>query len=230
MPDSYSGSAKCASGDRVLLVMQNSPQFIVAYYAALRANAIVVPVNPMSVTNELAHYVADSGAKTAIVAQEVYPQLKPLIGAGLEQVIVAAYADYVKEPTDLKLPDAVAAPRQRIADSGVTLWTDALARNLRPGPLTAGLDDLCVIPYSSGTTGRPKGCMLTHRNVMHTLVSNTVWFGSHQDTNQLVVLPFFHVTSMQGGMNGPLYQGSTIVLMCRWDRDVAARTDRSAIG
>jgi fatty-acyl-CoA synthase len=79
-----------------------------------------------------------------------------------------------------------------------------------------------VIPYSSGTTGRPKGCMLTHANVTHTLITNTVWFGSHQDSSQLVVLPFFHVTSMQGGMNAPLYQGSTIVLMCRWDRDVAA--------
>jgi len=79
-----------------------------------------------------------------------------------------------------------------------------------------------VIPYSSGTTGRPKGCMLTHRNVMHTLSVNTVWFAGNQDSNQLVVLPFFHVTSMQGGMNAPIYQGSTIVLMCRWDRDVAA--------
>ena len=74
----------------------------------------------------------------------------------------------------------------------------------------------------SGTTGRPKGCMLTHANVMHTLITNTVWFASNQDTRHLVVLPFFHVTSMQGCMNAPLYQGSTIVLMCRWDREVAA--------
>jgi fatty-acyl-CoA synthase len=116
----------------------------------------------------------------------------------------------------------VTAPREDIKDAGVTLWVDALRRNLTPGPLTAGPDDLCVIPYSSGTTGRPKGCMLTHANVMHTTVVNAVWFHNTQDTVQLVVLPFFHVTSMQGGMNGPLYAGNTIVLMCRWDRDVAA--------
>lgn len=209
-------------GDRVLLVLQNSPQFIVGYYAILRANAIVVPVNPMSVTAELEHYVHDSGANVAIVAQEVFPQIKPLIGAQTKQVIVAAYADYVTEPTDLRLPDAVAAPRQPIAGEGITLWVDALKKNLRPGPLEMGPDDLCVIPYSSGTTGRPKGCMLTHRNVMHTLVSNSIWFETYPDTSQLVVLPFFHVTSMQGGMNGPIYQGSTIVLMSRWDREVAA--------
>ncbi|HEY4365821.1 MAG TPA: long-chain fatty acid--CoA ligase [Steroidobacteraceae bacterium] len=214
---------ECAvgKGDRVLLVMQNSPQFIVAYYAILRANAVVVPINPMSITHELDHYLQDSGATVAIVTQEVYPQLAPLLGTG-RKAIVAAYSDYVKHPTTLRLPEAVAAPRQAIVNSDVTLWSDAMARALKPGPLLMGSDDLCVIPYSSGTTGKPKGCMLTHGNVMHTLVSNTLWFSATPDGKQLVVLPFFHVTSMQGGMNAPLYQGSTIVLMCRWDREVAA--------
>lgn len=211
-----------AAGDRVLLVMQNSPQFIVSYYAILRANAVVVPINPMSVTAEFEHYVRDSGAKVAIIAQEVYPQLEPLIGAELDKVIVAAYADYVKQPPSSRVPEVVTAARQQITAAGVTLWVDALARNHQPGPLTMGPDDLCVIPYSSGTTGRPKGCMLTHRNVMHTAIVNSVWFNSTQDSSQLVVLPFFHVTSMQGGMNCPMYCGATIVLMCRWDRDVAA--------
>jgi fatty-acyl-CoA synthase len=211
-----------ARGGRVLLVMQNSPQFIISYYAILRANAVVVPVNPMSVASELAHYVEDSGAEVALIAQEVYPQLKPLLGAQLKQVIAAAYGDYANRATALRIPDVVSAPRENIADARVTLWSDALARGRTPGALTMGPDDLCVIPYSSGTTGRPKGCMLTHRNVMHTLIANCVWFGGHQGSSQLVVLPFFHVTSMQGGMNAPLYQGATIVLMCRWDRDVAA--------
>ena len=215
---------ECAvrKGDRVLLVQQNSPQFIIGYYAILRANAIVVPINPMSVTNELEHYLQDSGAHTAIVAQEVFAQIKPLIGGELKNVIVGAYADYVTEPTDLRLPDAVAAPRQTLSGAGVTLWSDAIQKDLRPGPLVMGPDDLCVIPYSSGTTGRPKGCMLTHRNVMHTLVTNSIWFEAHPEVRHLVVLPFFHVTSMQGGMNGPIYQGSTIILMSRWDREVAA--------
>lgn len=210
------------AGDRVLLVMQNSPQFILSYYGVLRANAIVVPVNPMSVAAELEHYIHDSGAKVALVAQEVYPQLQGLIGKQLERVVVATYSDYIKPTTDLRMPDVVSAPRQPIADAGVTLWADALAAKRTPGPLTAGPDDLCVIPYSSGTTGRPKGCMLTHRNVMHTVLANAFWFGGNSDTSQLVVLPFFHVTSMQGGMNAPIFYGGTIVLMCRWDREVAA--------
>jgi fatty-acyl-CoA synthase len=211
-----------ARGDRVLLVAQNSPQFIIAYYGILRANAMVVPINPMCITSEIEYYIRDSGAKVVIVAQEVYGQMRPLLGELVEHAIVAAYSDYVKRATGVRLPEAVSMPRIALSERGAVAWSDALQANLRPGPLLMGPDDLAVIPYSSGTTGRPKGCMLSHRNVMHTLVTNTMWFAANQDSNQLVVLPFFHVTSMQAGMNAPLYQGSTIVLMPRWDRDVAA--------
>ncbi|WP_420476964.1 long-chain fatty acid--CoA ligase [Noviherbaspirillum sp. ST9] len=210
-------------GDRVLLYMQNSPQFVLAYYGILRANAVVVPVNPMNLTNELRHYVKDTGAKVAIVAQDLYPQMGPLVGEGLEHILVAAYSDYVRRPTDLRLPDVVAAPRQPISGPGVTLWSDALAQQLQPGPLTAGPDDLCVMPYTSGTTGHPKGCMHTHRGVMFSVAASMQWFNTNQDAVILSVLPFFHVTGMVGSMSGPLYHGATIVLLTRWDREVAAQ-------
>jgi fatty-acyl-CoA synthase len=210
-------------GGRVLLYMQNSPQFVLAYYGILRANAVVVPVNPMNLTNELRHYVEDTGATAAIVAQDLHAQMQPLLGAGLEHIVVAAYSDYLKRPTDLKVPEFVAAPRQAIAGARITLWSDLLERNLRPGPLTAGADDLCVMPYTSGTTGHPKGCMHTHRSVMYGTVAGIRWFGSQSDSVLLSVLPFFHVTGMQGGMNGPLYCGSTMILLPRWDRDAAAQ-------
>ncbi|WP_310450498.1 long-chain fatty acid--CoA ligase [Sulfuritalea sp.] len=214
-------------GDRVLLYMQNSPQFVLAYYGILRANAVVVPVNPMNMTTELRHYVSDSGATVAIVAQDIYPQMQPLLGAGegqgLQQILVAAYADYLKAETDLKVPDFVKAPRQALTESGVTLWSDALTQELQPGPITVGPDDLCVMPYTSGTTGHPKGCMHTHRTVMHTMMAGYQWFGIQQDAVYLAVLPFFHVTGMQGSMSGPLQAGSTVVLLPRWDRDAAAQ-------
>ena len=209
-------------GDRVLLYMQNSPQFVLAYYGILRANAVVVPVNPMNLTNELHHYVQDTGATVAIVAQDLYAQMSPLLEHGLQNILVAAYSDYLKRPTDLRVPEFVAAPRQALVGKGVTLWHDMLQRSLRPGPLTAGPDDLCVMPYTSGTTGHPKGCMHTHRNVMFSLVASMQWFNTHQDSVMLAVLPFFHVTGMQGSMSGPLYHGSTIVILPRWDREVAA--------
>jgi fatty-acyl-CoA synthase len=214
-------------GDRVLLYMQNSPQFVLAYYGILRANAVVVPVNPMNMTIELRHYVRDAGARVAIVAQDIYPQMQPLLGSGaeqgLQQILVATYSDYLKAPTELKVPDFVKAPRTAIGDAGATAWCDMLAANARPGAIEVGPDDLCVMPYTSGTTGHPKGCMHTHRTVMHTLMAGYQWFGIQQDAVYLAVLPFFHVTGMQGSMSGPLQSGATVVLLPRWDREAAAQ-------
>src|SRR5690606_30526724 len=89
-----------AKGDRVLLYTQNSPQFVIGYYAILRANAVVVPVNPMNLTLELRHYVEDSGARVAITTQELFERIQPLMGqaqgdgatggadaAGLEHIV-----------------------------------------------------------------------------------------------------------------------------------------------
>jgi fatty-acyl-CoA synthase len=217
---------KCAvqKGDRVLLLMQNSPQFIIGYYGILRANAVVVPLNPMNLTQELLRYANDAGAATMLVSQELYPRVEPLLKSGdLKHVIVAAYSDYLKEPTTLTIPDFISAPRVAYQSQGLALWKDVLAADLKPGPLTAGPDDLCVMPYTSGTTGQPKGCMHTHRTVMHTAVAGAQWFALQPEMTLLAVAPMFHVTGMQGGMNGPLFVGNTMVLLPRWDREVAAQ-------
>jgi fatty-acyl-CoA synthase len=213
---------KVKKGDRVLLYMQNSPQFALAYYGILRADAVVVPVNPMNLTNELRHYIEDTGAATAIVAQDLVEQMQPLLGQGLQHIVVATYSDYLKQPTDLKVPDFVSAPRRAVADTRIVAWNEMLGQNLRPGPSAAGPGDLAVMPYTSGTTGHPKGCMHTHRSIMYGAVAGVHWFNSRPDSVLLSVLPLFHVTGMQGGMNGSLYSGATTVMLPRWDREAAA--------
>ena len=214
---------KVRKGDRVLLFMQNCPQFVIAYYGILRADAVVVPLNPMLLTGEFSRCASDSGATAVIVSQELYPRLEPLVDAGdLSHVIVSAYSDYLVSATELPVPELISAPRAGISRRGVTLWRDALGEGLSPAPLTAGPDDLCVMPYTSGTTGEAKGCMHTHRSTMHTLVASMRWFAVQPELSLLAVAPFFHVTGMQGGMNGPLYNGNTLVLLPRWDRTAAA--------
>lgn len=214
-------------GDRVLLYMQNCPQYIISYYGILRANAVVVPINPMNLAEELKHYVTDTGATTIVVAQDLFEHVKPHINPGetnnLSHVIVSTYSDYLKVPTDLKVPEFIAQPAIKHNEFGVVAWSNVINKNIQPGPITVGPDDLCVMPYTSGTTGNPKGCMHTHRTVMSVAVGNEVWFGSKIDDVRLTVLPLFHVTGMQGGMNSPLFSGSTIVLLPRWDREVAAQ-------
>jgi fatty-acyl-CoA synthase len=210
-------------GDRVLLYMQNSPQFVIAYYAILRANAVVVPLNPMYLTQELQRCAQDAGATVAIASQELVGRLEPLIGSYLKQVILASYCDYLTVPSELIVPDFIKAPRTEVNQAGVVPWSQALAADLAPGPLLNGPDDLAVMPYTSGTTGEPKGCMHSHRTVMHTTVGSMHWFALQPEIVTLALAPFFHVTGMQGSMNGPIYLGSTVVLLPRWDRDVAAQ-------
>lgn len=211
-------------GDRVLLLMQNSPQFMIGYYGILRANAVVVPLNPMNLTQEILRFAKDAGAGTILVSQELYSRVEPLLKSNdLTRVIVAAYSDYLKGATTLAVPDFISAPRIEHESHGLSLWKEVLAANLQPGPLTAGPDDLCVMPYTSGTTGQPKGCMHTHRTVMHTAVASMQWFALQPEMTLLAVAPMFHVTGMQGGMNGPLFIGNTLVLLPRWDREVAAQ-------
>jgi fatty-acyl-CoA synthase len=208
-------------GDRVAIYMQNCPQFIVSFYAILRADAVVVPINPMNVTNELAYMLGDSGAEVIIVSQERFGQVQPLLGGNRPRhAIVAAYSDYLTRETDLTVPDFVVSPRQRVEGQGAVSFADALARELVPGPHAATPDDLCVMPYTSGTTGHPKGCMHTHRSVMATTLAGPHWQRAFQDETILTVLPLFHVTGMQNSMNSPIYSGATLVVVPRWDRDV----------
>ena len=213
-----------AKGDRVLLYMQNSPQYVVAYYAILRADAGVIPVNPMNRAAELEHFVADTGATVCLAGQELAGFIAPLLEAtDLEHIVVASYGTYAAPDTDLALPAEVAAPAWSQEISGMVSWEKALAASHTPSAHTAGPDDLAVIPYSSGTTGAPKGCMHTHRSVMATAVHRAFWNLSTASTVQLATLPFFHVTGMTGSMNSPVYSGSTTVIMTRWERTTAAR-------
>jgi fatty-acyl-CoA synthase len=212
-------------GDRVLLNMQNSPQFIIAYFAIMRADAMVVPVNPMLMTEELKHYVEDSGASAGLVSQEIFSRLAPLVGNSvLSNVVIATYSDYLTTPTDLTVPDFVRAPREVPALPGVIGWKDAIAARHVPRPHQAGPHDLACMPYTSGTTGKPKGCVHTHRSVMFNAVASPSWSGAVvADQVTLAVLPFFHVTGMQSVMNATIYSGGTIVVLPRWDRDVAGQ-------
>ena len=209
-----------SKGERVLLYMQNCPQFVMAYYAVLRAGGAVVPVNAMFRARELQFIASDSGARAIICAEDLLPAVTGLMGTGgLAHAVVVSYTDYAASDAEagVPIPDAVTAPCQVRSEGAITTWTDVQAAGLEAGPIAIAPDDLCVIPYTSGSTGRPKGCIHTHRTVTASIATYTAWNSSAPETVELVSLPLFHVTAMQGPMNVNIAIGAHIVLMGRWD-------------
>ncbi|MDD2547809.1 MAG: long-chain fatty acid--CoA ligase [Burkholderiaceae bacterium] len=221
-------------GDRVLLCMQNCPQLVLAHFAILRANAVVVPVNPMNRADELTHYITDPDARVAITTADLAPewvqasQALPA-GQGLAHLVVSQFTDAFD--AEVSGPDAPPAhwhawlltrhPLPVLPGGQTHAWAEALACTDPAPPLSVGPEDLAALPYTSGTTGLPKGCIHPHRTLMHNAVAGTLWGNTTPEMVALAVVPMFHITGMVVGMHSAVYAGATMVIMPRWDRDLA---------
>jgi fatty-acyl-CoA synthase len=224
------------AGDRVGVFMQNCPQYAVACYGVLRANAVVVPVNPMNRVEEFKHYITDPQARVVICSAD----LAGIVDAAnsevpaaerLAHVLVTRYADAMPhgaiDPADAPAPATeewlrADPPMPGASGAQFVRWTDALSAAHPPGPHTAQADDLAMLPYTSGTTGLPKGCMHTHRTLMHNVVGGQ-WGHAGPEMVSLAVVPMFHVTGMMYSVLASIYAGATSVLLPRWDRELAGR-------
>ena len=220
------------AGDRVAVFMQNCPQFPTAVYAILRANAVVVPVNPMNRAEEFTHYIRDPQARVVICSAD----LAGIVDAAnatlapderLQQVLVTRYADALPDGeiagSDTPPPAMDAWLRADPSlPAGCRRWLDVLATAPPPGPHHAGPDDIALLPYTSGTTGLPKGCIHTHRTLMSNAVGGQFSHAGPEAVS-LGVVPMFHITGMIYSVLGAVYAGATVVLMPRWDRELAGR-------
>ncbi len=221
-------------GDRVLLDMQNCPQLVAAHFGILRANAVVVPVNPMNRAKELEHYITDAQARIAITTADVAAEMAAASdalpeGERLQHLLVTHYSDAFDPLSQAQ--EAWPLSWQAWLTQGIELpvfkggqshdWTQVLANTLALPPLTVTPSDLAILPYTSGTTGLPKGCMHPHSSVMHNAMCGAIWNnGSHENIG-LCVVPMFHITGLVTVMHCGMYLGATVVLMPRWDRDYA---------
>jgi fatty-acyl-CoA synthase len=219
-------------GDRVALFMQNCPQYLVAYHGILRADAVVVPVNAMNKAEEFGHYIVDPGTKVVICGAELAGVVATANAAlppsqRVARVLAARYADELPAAFEADLAPPPAMRDWLLANpalpAGAVRWADALAEARVPGPGVNGPDDLALLPYTSGTTGLPKGCMHTHRTLMANVIGGGLWGSGGAESVVLGVVPMFHITGMLYGVISPMFSGATVVVMPRWDRELAGR-------
>lgn len=223
-------------GDRVLLSMQNCPQLVIAHFAILRANAVVVPVNPMNRFEELKHYILDPDAKVAITTADLAAELARASDALLPaQRLAHLLVTHFTDAFDATVAGDDAPPaawcdwlltrhaRPALQGGQVHDWEEAMSATAAVPALTVGPADLAILPYTSGTTGLPKGCMHTHASIMHNAIASGLWVNGSAENVVLSVVPMFHITGMVSLMHSSIRGGATLIIMPRWDRELAGR-------
>lgn len=198
-------------GDRVAIMLPNCPQYVIAYYGALMAGAIVTQVNPMLVEREIQHILNDSGAETIVVFDAVYPRVKSIQGnTGLKTVIAVSL-----QPSGQTVDDYT---------------FDEFLKEATGAPTPVNVDaehDVAVLQYTGGTTGRSKGAMLTHRNLYANVLQSREFFREKINVGKdkyLTVIPLFHVFGMTACMNLSVLTGSEMIMLPRFDLEEVLNT------
>jgi long-chain acyl-CoA synthetase len=187
-------------GARVALCLPNSPALITSFYGTWLAGATVVPINPLSKDSELRQQLGDARAALLIAAADA-----------------AATASAVA--SEMGIPLVLSSESDSSSRGGAIPFEELLAedaRQLKMGAIDAH-GDVAVILYTGGTTGTPKGAMLTHRNIVANTVQFAEWYAFEPGRETCIgVLPMFHSGGMSGAMNVPLYAGATLLVLSRF--------------
>ena len=205
-------------GDRVAVFLPNLPQYHLVFFGILKLGAVHVPVSPMSRAFELAHELTDTGALALVALDELMPVVREVRAeSSLRQVFVTGFADLLPAEPTVPLPEAMRAPR--IACPDAIELMPALAAQTGPAPAhRPGLDDIAALNYTGGTTGLPKGCIHTQRDMLYTAASNFgIALERADDTVFLSFFPQFWIAGENLGLVFPVFCGATLVLLTRWD-------------
>ena len=186
-------------GDRVAVLVHNVPHFVYAYHGLLRAGAVMIPLNTMYTSEEVSYILADADARAVVVAE-------PFVGT----------VDGLQNTLPMLEHVIVAGSRAPI---GAITWEQMLGRGGEAPLVAPGEDDLAVIAYTSGTTGRPKGAMLTHGNLLANLdeMAQVPVLAEAESDVVLLALPMFHIYALNVILGLTLRVGAAAVLMERFD-------------
>jgi long-chain acyl-CoA synthetase len=210
-------------GDRIGLYLQNCPQYIIAHYAVQKIGAVVVPLGPMNKEAELVYMINEIGVKAIVSGQELYPVVQSAEEKvnSLEFVVTTNYADFIPEEPALPLASELKQEKKTYEeiDDLLTILKD-FGGNIQREPIDIW-KDVCLMVFTSGTTGRPKAAMLTYGNALFKTAASFHGNGLNTEDNSLAVAPLSHIAGMVMGVNLPVYGGGTSILLTRFDPETA---------
>ncbi|WP_209561259.1 long-chain-fatty-acid--CoA ligase [Frigoribacterium sp. PvP032] len=220
------------AGDRVAILLPNSPQHVVAFYAALRLGAVVVEHNPLYTDRELRHLFEDHGAKVAIAWDKLVGRLRDLPGDLRFDTVVSV--DVTRGmPLGTRLALKLPIPAARKSRDALTAravgdvtWPDLVSgRPLKKRHPRPALDDVALLQYTSGTTGSPKGAVLTHRSLRSNAEQGRAWVQGIVEGEETVygVLPFFHAYGLTLCLTFAMRIGARLVLFPKFDVDLVLK-------
>jgi long-chain acyl-CoA synthetase len=222
----YLQSIGIVKNDRIAIMLPNTPQAVITYFGILLAGGIVVQTNPLYTERELEHQMKDSGAKAIITLDILYPRVTKIMPqTELKHVIITAIKDYLPFPKNLAYP--FIQKKQygivvKVKHEGNThLLTEILKRKqtkLREYDFNIE-EDIALLQYTGGTTGFPKGVMLTHKNLIADTTMSEAWVYKCKPGKEVIlgILPFFHVYGMTTVMILSIKMACKMVLMPKFD-------------
>lgn len=211
-------------GEPVVLFLNNCPQYLVAHFGIQKIGAVVCPSGPLNKEHELAYQVNDLRARVIVAAAPLLPVVRKVQPeSALEHVFVVHYADLLPAPTStltsIDLPAELAAERnaERSVPEGCEDFLAVMQADARPQPVAIGMDDIALMTYTSGTTGLPKGAMLSYGNALFKTRAAADCNGVGPADVLLSIAPLYHIAGMLMGVNVPVLSGATSVLLHRFD-------------
>jgi len=209
-------------GDKVALFLANIPQFVIAYYGAIKIGAIETAISPLYREREVEHQLNDSGAETIVVLDLLYPIVEKVLNkTKVKRVIITDLKDYMPSAKAFLGTLLRKIPQLKVERKPSVYFFKELMNRYEPNPPKVNIDpkeDLVALQYTGGTTGTAKGAMLTHMNLISNAVACAAWLrGTTGEETFLTVLPLFHIYGMTTGMNAPIYLAGKMVMEPRFD-------------
>ncbi|MBD1381145.1 AMP-binding protein [Metabacillus arenae] len=213
-------------GERVSIMLPNCPQAVIAYYGVLYAGGIVVQTNPLYMERELEYQMKDCGAKYIITLDLLYPRVSKVKAlTSLKHIIVTGIKDFLPFPKNILYPFVQKKQNQlvvKIQHNDNTHLFTSIMKQAKPFVKEIEIDteqDVALLQYTGGTTGLPKGVMLTHRNLVANTQMCAAWMYKCEEGKETVLglLPFFHVYGMTTVMNLSIMKGFKMVLLPKFD-------------